>query len=168
MEVADGQITVRGPRAALHRALPPEMRVSVAEGEIRVERPSHSREHRTLHGLTRALIANMVEGVTEGFRRELEIEGVGYRGELQGEMLVLHLGYSHPVEIQPPEGVNISVERGAKGIVVEGADKEAVSQLAAEIRAVRPPEPYKGKGIRYRGEQVRRKAGKAGKIGLGA
>ncbi|MFQ5945357.1 MAG: 50S ribosomal protein L6, partial [Anaerolineae bacterium] len=103
-----------------------------------------------------------------GFRKELDIEGVGYRGEMQGDKLVLYLGFSHPVEIQPPEGVAVSVERGAKGIVVEGADKEAVGQTAAEIRATRPPEPYKGKGIRYRGEQVRSKPGKAGKIGLEA
>lgn len=168
VDVADGEITVRGPLATLHRILPPDMTVKVEERELRVERPSESREHRALHGLTRALVANMVEGVTGGFRKELEIEGVGYRAEMQGDALVLHLGFSHPVEVQPPDGVTFSVERGAKGLLIEGADKQAVSQAAAEIRAIRPPEPYKGKGIRYRGEQVRRKAGKAGKIGLGA
>lgn len=165
VEVEDSRVTVRGPKGELTRLFHPDMNISLQEGQIVVRRPTDDREHRSLHGLTRALLANMVQGVSEGFRKELEIVGVGYRAEMQGEKLVLNVGYSHSVEVVPPEGITITVARGAKRIAVEGVDKELVGRIAAQIRAVRKPEPYKGKGIRYVGEQVRRKAGKAGKIG---
>ena len=165
VEIEDSRVTVRGPKGELTRLFHPDMIISLEEGQIVVRRPTDNRKHRSLHGLTRALLANMVQGVSEGFRKELEIVGVGYRAEMQGEKLVLNVGYSHSVEIVPPEGITITVARGAKQIAVEGVDKEWVGQIAAQIRAVRKPEPYKGKGIRYAGEQVRRKAGKAGKIG---
>ncbi|HAL62726.1 MAG TPA: 50S ribosomal protein L6 [Chloroflexi bacterium] len=165
VEIEDSRVTVRGPKGELARLFHPDMTISLEEGQIIVRRPTDNRKHRSLHGLTRALLANMVQGVSEGFRKELEIVGVGYRAEIQGEKLVLNVGYSHSVAIVPPEGITITVGRGAKRIAVEGVDKELVGQIAAQIRAVRKPEPYKGKGIRYVGEQVRRKAGKAGKIG---
>ena len=165
VEVEDSRVRVRGPKGELTRLCHPDMTISLEEGQIVVRRPTDNRQHRSLHGLTRALLANMVQGVSEGFRKELEIVGVGYRAEIQGQKLVLNVGYSHSVEIVPPEGITITVGRGAKQIAVEGVDKELVGQIAAQIRAVRKPEPYKGKGIRYAGEQVRRKAGKAGKIG---
>lgn len=166
VEIEDSRVTVRGPKGELVRLFPPDMTISFEEGQIIVRRPTDNRKHRSLHGLTRALLANMVQGVSEGFRKELEIVGVGYRAAMQGEKLVLNVGYSHSVEIAPPEGITITVGRGAKEIAVEGVDKELVGQIAAQIRAVRKPEPYKGKGIRYVGEQVRRKAGKAGKKGV--
>ena len=165
VKIEDSRVTVRGPKGELTRLFHPDMTISMEEGQIIVRRPTDNRKHRSLHGLTRALLANMVQGVSEGFRKELEIVGVGYRAEIQGEKLVLNVGYSHSVEIGAPEGITITVGRGAKRIAVEGVDKELVGQIAAQIRAVRKPEPYKGKGIRYAGEQVRRKAGKAGKIG---
>jgi large subunit ribosomal protein L6 len=139
----------------------PEMTVEQKDGELLVTRPSDSKDHRSLHGLTRALLANMVEGVTNGYRRTLEIVGVGYRAEKKGDTLVLTVGYSHQVQYPEPEGITLSTT-GPTVVVVEGIDKAKVGQVAAEIRAVRPPEPYKGKGIRYQGEQVRRKAGKTG------
>lgn len=129
-----------------------------------VERPSDSRQHRAFHGLTRALLNNMVVGVSQGFSRRLEIEGVGYRAEMKGKTLVLNVGYSHPVEIEPPQDVQFEVENRGKLIIVTGIDKQVVGEISAKIRKVRPPEPYKGKGIRYEGEYVRRKAGKAGKV----
>ncbi len=165
VEIEDSRVTVRGPKGELTRLFHPDMTISLEEGQIIVRRPTDNREYRSLHGLTRALLANMVQGVSQGFRKDLEIVGVGYRAEKQGEKLVLNVGYSHSVEIVPPEGITITVGRGAKQIAVEGVDKELVGQIAAQIRAVRKPEPYKGKGIRYVGEQVRRKAGKAGKVG---
>ena len=165
VEIEDSRVRVRGSRGELTRLFHPDMIISLEEGQIVVRRPTDNRKHRSLHGLTRALLANMVQGVSEGFRKELEIVGVGYRAQMQGEKLVLNVGYSHSVEIVPPEGITITVGRGAKQIAVEGVDKELVGQIAAQIRAVRKPEPYKGKGIRYAGEQVRRKAGKAGRIG---
>lgn len=165
VEIEDSRVRVRGPKGELTRLFHPDMIISLEEGQIVVRRPTDNRKHRSLHGLTRALLANMVQGVSEGFRKELEIVGVGYRAQMQGEKLVLNVGYSHSVEIVPPEGITITVGRGAKQIAVEGVDKELVGQIAAQIRAVRKPEPYKGKGIRYAGEQVRRKAGKAGRIG---
>jgi large subunit ribosomal protein L6 len=140
------------------------MRLEMENGTIVVHRPTDQRHHRALHGLTRALVNNMVVGVTEGFRKELEIQGVGYRAEMSGKNLIMHLGYSHPIELEPPEGISFSLEARTKIITVEGPDKELVGQLAADIRGLRPPEPYKGKGVRYRGEYIRRKAGKAGKI----
>jgi len=152
-------LTVKGPKGELGLDVHPEMAVAFEDGEIRVERPSDQPSHRALHGLTRALIANMVEGVTNGFTRTLEIVGVGYRAEVKGGSLNLSLGFSHPVEFQPPVGVTIECPNQTT-VVVKGADKQAVGQAAAVIRGFRPPEPYKGKGIRYQGEQVRRKAGK--------
>ncbi|MGQ9456870.1 MAG: 50S ribosomal protein L6 [Anaerolineae bacterium] len=156
-------VTVRGPRGTLTRALHPDMQIEVAEGQVVVRRPSDARHHRALHGLTRALLANMVTGVSQGFRKELEIVGVGYRAELQGQKLVLSLGFSHPVEVEPPEGIAFEVDRSGRKFSVLGIDKELVGEVAAKIRARRPPEPYKGKGIRYVGEYVRMKAGKGGK-----
>ena len=138
------------------------MKVSVNGAEILVERPSDVKEHRALHGLTRTLIANMVEGVTNGFKKQLEISGVGYRAQLQGKKLVMNLGYSHMVEVDPIDGITIEVP-GANTVVVSGADKQLVGQFAADLRAKRPPEPYKGAGIRYADEVIKRKEGKAGK-----
>jgi large subunit ribosomal protein L6 len=157
-------VTVKGPKGTLTRALHPEMQIEVAGGQVVVRRPSDARHHRALHGLTRALLANMVTGVSEGFRKELEIVGVGYRAELQGRKLVLSLGFSHPVEVEPPEGIAFEVDRSGRKFSVLGIDKELVGEVAAKIRAKRPPEPYKGKGIRYVGEYVRMKAGKGGKV----
>ncbi|OGS69727.1 MAG: 50S ribosomal protein L6 [Firmicutes bacterium RBG_13_65_8] len=162
VRVEGSAVTVAGPNGTLRRDVHPEMSVALEGNEITVSRPSDSRQHRSLHGLTRTLVANMVQGVTAGFRRNLEIVGVGYRASKQGRKLVLSVGFSHPVEILPPEGVEIEVPN-PNAVAVSGADKEKVGQTAADIRAVRPPEPYKGKGIRYEGEVVRRKAGKVGK-----
>ena len=159
-------LTVKGPLGTLERTLHPEMLIERGEGELRVVRPSDEPRHRALHGLTRTLVNNMVVGVTTGFTKPLEISGVGYRAQPQGTKLVLALGYSHPVEVDPPEGISFQVETPTK-LAVVGADKELVGQMAAYIRSRRKPEPYKGKGIRYAGEQILRKAGKAGKVGTG-
>ncbi len=157
----DGRhITVKGPKGELERTVPSGMTLSLEDGLIRVGRPSDEAKHRALHGLTRSLVANMVTGVDSGYERRLEIHGVGYRAEQKGRNLSLTVGFSHPVEVVPPEGVKLSLESPTL-IRVEGIDKEKVGQMAAEIRKIRPPEPYKGKGIRYQGEHVRRKAGKA-------
>jgi large subunit ribosomal protein L6 len=166
VEVAlDGRrITVSGPKGELSRELHPDMRVSREDGTIVVTRPTEQKQHKQLHGLTRTLVANMVEGVTTGYRKGLEITGVGYRAALSGRKLVLSLGYSHPVEIDPPGGISFELENPTH-LAVVGIDKELVGQIAAQVRASRKPEPYKGKGVRYAGERVRRKAGKAGKIG---
>lgn len=158
------RVTVKGPKGELQRSFSPDMQIEVVDGQVLVQRPSDAKHHRALHGLTRALLANMVTGVTEGFRKDLEIVGVGYRAELQGQRLVLSLGFSHLVEVDPPEGIAFEVERGGRKFAVLGIDKELVGETAAKIRAWRPPEPYKGKGIRYVGEYVRTKAGKAGKV----
>ena len=158
------RISVTGPKGRLERELSPELRVVHEDGTLRVERPSDSKRARELHGLTRTLVANMVIGVTEGYRKGLEITGVGYRAQLVGKKLQLSLGYSHPVEIDPPEGISFEVENPVR-LAVVGIDKELVGHIAARVRSSRRPEPYKGKGVRYAGEQVRRKAGKAGKIG---
>ncbi|MCM3570081.1 50S ribosomal protein L6 [Neobacillus mesonae] len=155
-------VTVKGPKGELTRSFNPEISINVEENVVTVTRPSDSKEHRTNHGTTRALIANMVEGVSDGFVKNLELIGVGYRAQKQGKKLVLNVGYSHPVEIEPEEGIEIEVPANTK-ISVKGTDKERVGALAANIRQVRPPEPYKGKGIRYEGEYVRRKEGKTGK-----
>lgn len=154
-------ITVKGPKGELTRTLHPDIKVTVADNVITVERPSDEKEHRALHGLTRALVANMVTGVTEGFKKELEIVGVGYRAQMKGKKLALTLGFSHPLELDAPEGITVECPT-ATTIVVSGANNETVGEFAAKIRGYRLPEPYKGKGIRYAGERVRRKAGKAG------
>ena len=159
------QVTVKGPKGELRHTFPAEMVIKQEDGQIVVERPSDHRQHRAFHGLTRALLANMVTGVTEGFTRRLIINGVGFRAELQGRTLVLYVGYSHPVRIEAPEGVNLELDRAGRTITVAGADKAAVGELAAQVRAVRPPEPYHGVGIAYEGEVIRRKAGKAGRGG---
>ncbi len=160
-------VTVKGPKGEMTRTFDRNMKVEVKDSQIIVTRPD-STAYNALHGLTRALIHNMVVGVTDGFKRNLEIEGVGYRAELQGKNLVLSLGFSHPVPIEPPSGIAFVVDKGQRAFAVEGADKEMVGEVAAKIRAIRPPEPYKGKGIHYAGEKIRRKAGKAGKVGSGA
>ena len=156
---ADQLLTVKGPKGELELRVHPDMKVVVDGGEMRVERPSDQKEHRALHGLTRSLVANMVTGVTEGFSKTLEIVGVGYRAEAKGASITLNLGYSHQIDYKPVEGVSLECPNQTT-IVVSGIDKQKVGQAAAEIRAFRPPEPYKGKGIRYQGEHVRRKAGK--------
>jgi large subunit ribosomal protein L6 len=154
-------VSVKGPRGELSRSLPPEVGVAVQGDTIVVSRPSEETKHKALHGLSRTLVANMVEGVTKGYQKVLEIQGVGYKAETKPYGVNLVVGYSHHVPFHAPAGVKISVENNTV-VKVEGADKEKVGQVAAEIRLVRPPEPYKGKGIRYQGEQVRRKAGKTG------
>ena len=158
----DGQvITVKGPKGELTRTLHPDMKVTVQDNVITVERPNDEKNNRALHGLTRALIANMVKGVTEGFKKELEIVGVGYRAQMKGKNLALTLGFSHPLELDAPEGITVECP-SATQIVISGVNNEHVGEFAAKIRGYRLPEPYKGKGIRYVGEHVRRKAGKAG------
>jgi large subunit ribosomal protein L6 len=158
-------VSVKGPKGQLEMDHHPDMSVKVEDNQIIVERPTDMRHHRSLHGLTRSLISNMVEGVSEGFVRTLEIEGVGYQAELQGKNLNMKLGFSHPVVVEPPEGIEFEVPKEDRGRVIHirGIDKQVVGQIAANIRELRPPEPYKGKGVRYRGERIIRKAGKAGK-----
>lgn len=166
VDIHGSRVRVTGPKGSLSRQFHPDMEIRLEDGQLRVRRPTDQRHHRALHGLTRALLNNMVIGVTQGFQKQLEIHGVGYRVDRQGDgSLVLHLGFSHPVHIVPPEGIRFEVEPRSKRITVSGIEKELVGRVAAEIRAWRPPEPYKGKGIRYVGEYIRRKAGKAGKIG---
>ena len=156
------EITVKGPKGELKNTLRPEMEIVIENSEIIVKRPNDDQTNRSLHGLTRTLIANMVEGVTEGFKKELDINGVGYRVQKQGKNLVMNLGYSHQVIMEEPAGLTIDVPSPNK-IIVSGSDKQAVGQLAAQIREKRPPEPYKGKGIKYVDEHIRRKEGKAAK-----
>lgn len=163
--VIDGNnVKVKGPKGELAREIHPDMKIVKEDGILHIERPSEEKKHKSLHGLTRTLVANMVEGVTNGFAKGLEINGVGYRATKQGTKLTLAMGYSHPVEIEPLPGLEIEVPAPNK-IIVKGADKQAVGQMAAIIRAVREPEPYKGKGIKYENERIQRKAGKAGKAG---
>ena len=163
--IQGSRVTVTGPKGTLSRECHPDMQIALEDGQLRVRRPTDQRQHRALHGLTRALLNNMVIGVMEGFQKKLEVQGVGYRVEHQGDgSLVLNLGFSHLVNIAQPEGIQFEVEPRTKVITVSGIDKELVGRVAAEIRAWRPPEPYKGKGVRYVGEYVRHKAGKAGKI----
>ena len=158
------EVTVKGPKGSLSRSLHPDMTVSREDGTIVVTRPTEQKTHKQLHGLTRTLVNNMVVGVTDGYRKGLEITGVGYRAALNGRKLTLNLGYSHQIEIDPPEGITFEVENPTR-LAVVGIDKELVGQIAAKVRSTRKPEPYKGKGVRYAGEYIRRKAGKAGKIG---
>jgi large subunit ribosomal protein L6 len=159
IDVQAGLVKVKGPKGELSQTVSPEMKVNLAEGTLTVERPTDRGEHRALHGLTRSLIANMVEGVTNGFEKRLEIQGVGYRAQLKGKALELALGYSHPVAVPAPEGIEFEVPQPTE-VVIRGIDKQLVGETAAGIRKQRPPEPYKGKGIRYQGEQVMRKVGK--------
>lgn len=159
---ADNRVTVRGPKGQLDARFDQDMLLTRENGTLSVTRPDNERAHRSLHGLTRTLISNMVVGVTDGYKKDLEIQGVGYRAAMDGKVLVLSLGYSHPVRMEPPEGISYALD-GITRVTVSGIDKQAVGEEAARIRRVRPPEPYKGKGVRYSGEQVRRKAGKAGK-----
>lgn len=158
----DGQqVTAKGPKGTLQRRVHPELTVRLDGAELAVERPSDAPRHKALHGLTRTLLANMVEGVSRGYEKVLEIQGVGYKAETNPKGITMIVGYSHPVPYAAPAGITLAVENNTV-VKVSGADKELVGQVAAELRAVRPPEPYKGKGVRYRGEQVRRKAGKTG------
>jgi large subunit ribosomal protein L6 len=158
----DNSVTVKGPKGSLSQRFSTSMILKRENGTVLVERPDNQREHRSLHGLTRTLLYNMVVGVTDGYKRDLEIQGVGYRAALDGKVLVLSVGFSHQVRMTPPEGITYTLD-GNTRISVAGIDKQLVGEEAARIRRVRPPEPYKGKGIRYAGERVRRKAGKAGK-----
>ncbi len=155
----DGTLRVKGPKGALELRVNPEMKVSIEDGVLTVERPSDAANHKALHGLTRSLVANMVHGVTQGFERKLEIVGVGYRAEKKPHGITLHLGFSHTIDYPAPEGIELDVPQQTE-VLVRGTDKQLVGQVAAEIRGFRPPEPYKGKGVRYAGEQIRRKAGK--------
>jgi large subunit ribosomal protein L6 len=161
LELQGQTVAVKGPRGELRRTLHPEMQLAFENGVLTVARPSEDKRHKALHGLTRTLVQNMVDGVSKGFAKTLEIQGVGYKAEAKPYGVNLVVGYSHPVKYEAPKGIKISVENNTT-VKIEGADKEAVGQVAAELRAVRPPEPYKGKGVRYQGEQVRRKAGKTG------
>lgn len=156
-------VHVKGPKGELQRAFSPLIGIALENNQVIVTRSSDNPEERALHGTTRALIANMVRGVSAGFAVALEVEGVGYRAEMEGNTLVLHVGYSHPVRVEPPAGISFEVDQKTRQIKVMGFDRELVGQTAAELRRIRPPEPYHGKGIRYAGEKVRRKAGKAGK-----
>jgi len=165
IHIQGSQVTVKGPKGKLERSFDPAMTIVSEEQIVRIQRPSDSHQHRATHGLTRALLANMVIGVSEGFAKTLEVEGTGYRMDLQGRKLVLQLGYSHPIEFDPPEGISFEVPKGGRAVTILGADKELVGEIAARIRRQRPPEPYQGKGVHYQGERIRRKAGKAGKVG---
>jgi large subunit ribosomal protein L6 len=161
LQLDGNNVAVKGPRGELRRSLHPDMQVALEKDQFTVVRPSEEKRHKALHGLTRTLVQNMVEGVSKGFTKTLEIQGVGYKAEAKPYGVNLIVGYSHPVKYEAPKGIKISVDNNIV-VKIEGADKELVGQVAAELRSVRPPEPYKGKGIRYQGEQVRRKAGKTG------
>lgn len=164
VKINDGEVSVKGPKGELSQHVLEFVTIKLEDGKVLVERKGDAKEHRSAHGLTRTLVSNMIEGVSKGFRKSLEIQGVGYRAAKSGEALNLTLGYSHPVSYTPPKGITLSVE-GTNKIHVDGIDKQQVGQVAAEIRELRAPEPYKGKGIRYSGEVVRKKLGKAGKAG---
>lgn len=164
VKIRGSHVKVKGPKGELEHTFPASMKIRVKEQVVTVERPSDESTHRALHGMTRALINNMVVGVSDGFEKVLEINGVGYRAELSGEKLVLNVGFSHPVIVDPPAGISFEVDARTRQIKVLGFNKQMVGQVAADIRKVRPPEPYKGKGIKYLDERIRRKAGKAGKV----
>jgi large subunit ribosomal protein L6 len=165
VELGEGNtVTVTGPKGSLTRSFHPDLKIALEDGKIVVDRPSENKQHKSLHGLTRTLVANMVTGVTQGFTKNLEINGVGYRVAKVGNNLVFQVGYSHPVEFDPPPGIQFAVD-GTTKLSVSGIDKYMVGQVAAQIRSIRKPEPYKGKGIKYATEVIRRKAGKAGKVG---
>lgn len=164
VKINGSHIKIKGPKGEMEFTFSPSINLSLEDGEIKVTRPSDVREMRSLHGTTRALIQNMIIGVTDGFQKELQLVGVGYRAAMQGKKLVLNVGYSHSVEIEPPPGIDFEVGDRAQQIFITGIDKQKVGQVAADIRKVKKPEPYKGKGIRYKDERVRRKAGKAGKV----
>lgn len=164
VKINGSHIKIKGPKGEMEFTFSPSINLSFEDGEIKVTRPSDVREMRSLHGTTRALIQNMIIGVTDGFQKELQLVGVGYRAAMQGKKLVLNVGYSHSVEIEPPPGIDFEVGDRAQQIFITGIDKQKVGQVAADIRKVKKPEPYKGKGIRYKDERVRRKAGKAGKV----
>jgi large subunit ribosomal protein L6 len=164
VKIKGTHVRVKGPKGELQHTFPADMAISLEDGEVVVKRPSDEREHRAFHGMTRSLINNMVLGVSTGFSKVLEINGVGYRAELEGNNLILNVGFSHPVKVEPPEGIEFEVDARTRQIVIKGYDKQVVGHVAADIRKVRPPEPYKGKGIKYLDERIRRKAGKAGKV----
>jgi large subunit ribosomal protein L6 len=166
VKIDGSYVHVKGPKGELEYTFSPEMMIKKDDGTIVIERPSDQPTHRALHGTTRSVINNMIVGVSKGFERVLEIVGVGYRAELDGKNLVINVGFSHPVVVKPPEGINFDVDMKVRQIRVSGYDKQVVGQVAADIRKLRPPEPYKGKGIRYQGEYVRRKPGKAGKTAI--
>jgi large subunit ribosomal protein L6 len=166
VNIDGSDVTVKGPKGELHHKFPVDITIQQEDGQIVLTRPTDQRHHRALHGMSRALLANMVTGVSEGYERVLEIEGVGYRAEMSGQTLVMYLGYSHEIPVEPPDDVEFAVEERGRLIRIRGIDKQVVGQLAANIRGLRPPEPYKGKGVRYQGEYIRRKAGKAGKTAL--
>src|SRR5690348_12949730 len=169
LNIGQGEVTVKGPKGTLTKAIHPDMMLKLEDGTLIVDRPSESKEHRSLHGLTRTIVANMVEGVSSGFAKTLDVHGVGYRTALSGKNLTLAVGFSHGIEIPPRPGIEFEagVEPATRVpfVIIRGIDKELVGQTAAQLRMIRKPEPYKGKGIRYRGEQVRRKAGKSAKAG---
>jgi large subunit ribosomal protein L6 len=164
VEINGSTVSVTGPKGSLSQTFDPDMEITLEDGVLSVQRPSDSRGHRSIHGLTRALLNNMVTGVSDGFDKVLMIEGVGYRSELSDKDLILYVGYSHPVTFKPDNGISFNVEERGRKVTVSGIDKELVGEIAARVRRTRPPEPYKGKGIRYANEVVRRKAGKAGKV----
>ena len=166
IKIDGSYLKVKGPKGEMEFTFSPDMTIKNEEGTIVVERPTDQPMHRALHGTTRSIINNMVVGVSKGFERVLEIEGVGYRAELNGKNLVVNVGFSHPVVVEPPEGISFDADMKVRQIKISGYDKQLVGQIAAEIRGLRPPEPYKGKGIRYQGEYVRRKPGKAGKTAI--
>ena len=163
VDIQGTYVKVKGPKGELDHLFPAAMQISMDEGVITVDRPDDERFNRSMHGTTRALINNMVTGVSSGFQKVLEVEGVGYRAEVKGKNLVLNVGFSHTVEVEPPDGITFEVDDRNRKITVSGYDKQVVGEITANIRKVRPPEPYKGKGIRYQGEYIRRKAGKSGK-----
>ena len=164
VKIDGNKISVKGQRGELVRDFPRDITVKLEDGHIVVTRPTDQPQHRALHGTVRALLANMVQGVSQGFRKTLQIEGVGYRATADGPNVVFYLGYSHPIKIEPPAGIKFIIDERAKTVTIEGNDREQVGQIAADLRGLRPPEPYKGKGVMYQGEHIRRKAGKAGKV----